>query len=141
MSKTVTVDANKTYDVRLRFEYYVFKSGSGFQNGFSKLSGGMAYNELSIYSPNENSPQICISPAIDLNNYETLYVDWQHYTSSSTPRFGISTGTSNSLLTQVQRPNNTRGVSEIDVSNITGSYYIRVAGNYTTATVYNIWLL
>ena len=149
VNKTVIVDSSDMYEVKIRFEYYVFKEGSGFQNGFSMTTSDMFYSDSYIYNTgNGHSSQgskMYISPSINMANYDILYVDWQHATSTNTPRFGIyDSATTDAYFTSyVQRPSaNVRGTDSIDVSILTGNYYVKSWGNYSNNTfIYSIWLL
>lgn len=146
ISKTVIVDSNEEYEVKFRYDLYVFQSGSGFVNGFSMLSGDLSYDLDKLYQSGTQGSALCISPSVDMTDYDTLYVDWEHGTSTRTPKFGIGTTVSTDygdFDTYVQRPSGGgRGTDSIDVSGLISEYYIKAAGSYSNGTyIYNIWLV
>lgn len=76
-STSVTVaesDKGKAIAVILAYELYIFKSGSGFVNGFSKSGSGTVTDD--VYSqPSGSQPRATIVPNVDLSPYSQVIVD------------------------------------------------------------------
>ena len=144
-SKAVSITAEGQVEtVELTYEFYVFESGSGLMSGYSVAgSGGNVSNGISMY----------IKPAVALNNYTKLCVDFEcSYNWGGNYGMGFGVGTDAASASMITNTNWTakvtstaqgtiaRNTVQCDISALTDSEYIKVVGSYSAGKIYNIWL-
>lgn len=164
-STTVSITAKgQSVSVELSYARYLFKSGSGFQNGYSTSNDGIGGAEggpaasnntrITIASSNNQSKAFYFTPNTDLTKYTKLYFD-AHITSrysayNKNALFGL--GTNKHMTIEdgggysfpgglVQQPVGDRSTKCLDISKLSGTgWYIKVMSNLTTGYLYNCWL-
>ena len=142
--------------VELMFEFFIFKSGSGLTAGYSvEGSGGNVSNDSISWSGSSSDGGISayIKPAVALNNYTKLCVDFEcSYNWGGNYGMGFGVGTDAAASTTIDNTNWTakvtstaqgaiaRNTVQCDISALTDSEYIKIVGAYSAGKVYNIWL-
>ena len=157
-SKSATVEITaegQTKTVELVYQLYIFKSGSGLTSGYSKKgSGGTVSNANISWSGDANGGGISmyITPAVALNNYTKLCVDFEcSYNWGGDYGMALGVGkdaatgsmiTNTSWTAKVKNGANpiARNTAQCDISKLTDSEYIKVVGSYSAGKIYNIWL-
>ena len=158
-SKSATVEITaegQTKTVELVYQLYIFKSGSGLTSGYSKKgSGGTVSNANISWSGDANGGGISmyITPAVALNNYTKLCVDFEcSYNWGGDYGMALGVGTDAAAATTINNTNWTakvtstaqgaiaRNTVQCDISALTDSEYIKIVGAYSAGKVYNIWL-
>lgn len=156
-SKAVSITAEGQVEtVTLAFEFYIFKSGSGLTSGYSVEGSGGTVSDSAISWSGDSSGggiSIYINPAVALNNYTKLCVDFACYYNWGGDYgmgFGVGTTTNVSSLISgtewtAKVTNSTSGAIarntvQCDISALTDSEYIKVVGSYSGGEIYNIWL-
>lgn len=158
-SKSATVNITAEGQVKtltLSYRMYIFKSGSGLTAGYSvKGTGGNVSNDSISWSGSSDSGGIYvyIEPAVALNNYTKLCVDFEcsyNYGGDYGMAFGV--GKDAAVAIRISWTNWTakvistaqgeiaRNTVQCDISALTDSEYIKVVGSYSAGKVYNIWL-
>lgn len=159
---TIIIDSADEYDVELSYKFYLYKSG----NEYTSVTGGFEYlailsGSYSEVAPVKNASSIRLAPsgsskqssavtvnAIDLTDYSTLYVNITEFdrTASGYRDFFVkSSRTSGTTFAGDTQIDNT-GVFSIDVSSLSGSYYVGVFCNSSGSSVHcyisfdKIWL-
>jgi hypothetical protein len=124
-----------------------------FLSSFIYVAAGDSGGESTI---NERTART--TNAVDLTNISTLYIDWEGLTSSpatsQTANFIVSTSSTASFTTFNARAqvifsafSGDRRITSLDVSGLTGTYFIRVHsrdgsstfGRWNTINVYRVW--
>lgn len=144
--------------IELSTEFFLFKEGSGAQNGYTvkqyldATSHGNVTNARILWSNSAGSGgSFAITPQIDLTGYSTLYVELQctgRYGNDSRwyntigvgsvlPSGTVSAGSFTSSVTQYSTE---RAVVAVPVDTVNKAMYVKFLGNATTGYVYNIWL-
>lgn len=159
---TIIINAADEYDVVLLYTFYLYNSG----NEYTSLTGGFEYlailgGSYTEVAPVKNASSIRLAPSgsskqssavtvngIDLTDYSTLYVNITEFdnTGSGYHDFIVkSSRTSGTTFAGDTQIDNT-GVFSIDVSSLSGSYYIGVFCNSSGSSVHcyisfdKIWL-
>jgi hypothetical protein len=125
---------------------------SGYTSGTGDLNKNS--DHLYLYAANTNSNRTYVTEvAVNLTNIKTLYIDWENTGStdgSNISRFNVSTSRDSGTATYNTRLSPAggqfgRNVSSLDVSSLTGEYYIRVHAttlmemSISEIKVYRIW--
>lgn len=158
-SKSATVEITaqgQTKTLTLTYQLDIFKSGSGLTSGYSvNGSGGKVSNTSISWSGNadEGGISMYITPAVSLNNYTKLCVDFEcSYNYGGNYGMGFGVGRDAAASTTIDWTNWTakvtstaqgaiaRNTVQCDISKLTDSEYIKVVGAYSAGKVYNIWL-
>lgn len=156
-SKAVSITAEGQVEtVELVYEFFIFKNGSGLMSGYSVAgSGGNVSNDSISWSGSSSDGGISmyIKPAVALNNYTKLCVDFEcSYNWGGDYGMGFGVGTDAAASTTINNTNWTakvtstaqgaiaRNTVQCDISALTDSEYIKIVGAYSTGKVYNIWL-
>ena len=154
-SATVSITAEgQVKTVELVYQLYIFKSGSGLTSGYSVNGDGNVSNANISWSGNANGGGIStyIKPAVALNNYTKLCVDFEcSYNWGGDYGMGIGVGkdaasgsmiTNTSWTAKVTNGANpiARNTAQCDISKLTDSEYIKIVGSYSAGKIYNIWL-
>lgn len=136
-----------------------YASDTWNHNAAASQSGKVTFNESTMvasvqYGPNQAGGKIITRNMIDVTNYDTIYFDCEYSESDGRGYLGAIYGlfenlvaTSDKNVASVQIINNTdRAVYAIDVSGISGSYYIGVWlgwsnwGGSCNTTIHNVYL-
>ena len=156
-SKAVSITAEGQVEtVELVYEFFIFKNGSGLMSGYSVAgSGGNVSNDSISWSGSSSDGGISmyIKPAVALNNYTKLCVDFEcSYNWGGDYGMGFGVGTDAAVSTTINNTNWTakvtstaqgaiaRNTVQCDISALTDSEYIKIVGAYSAGKVYNIWL-
>ena len=156
-SKAVSITAEGQVEtVELVYEFFIFKNGSGLMSGYSVAgSGGNVSNDSISWSGSSSDGGISmyIKPAVALNNYTKLCVDFEcSYNWGGDYGMGFGVGTDAAASTTINNTNWTakvtstaqgtiaRNTVQCDISALTDSEYIKVVGSYSAGEIYNIWL-
>lgn len=155
-SKAVSITADGQVEtVELTYELYIFKSGAGLTAGYSIEGGGTVSNDSISWNGSSNSGGISmyIKPAVALNGYTKLCVDFEcSYNWGGDYGMGFGVGTDAASASMITNTNWTakvtstargeiaRNTVQCDVSALTDSEYIKIVGSYSAGEVYNIWL-
>lgn len=161
-STTIIIDTAQEYDIELEYGFYLYREG----NEYTSVTGGYSYLRILSTSyaqvdPTKEPSYIRLAPSgsgkqssavtnnsIDLTDYSTLYINITEFdrTASGYRDFIVksarSSGTTFAGDTQITGT----GVYSIDVSNLSGSYYIGVFCNSNSSSVHcyisfdKIWL-
>lgn len=149
-SDTVLITSNKEYETELSFATYLYKDGDQYSsttggwggNGTYTLSA--SYIDVPLASGGDNV-NVRTNAKIDLTDYATLYFEWDGsiqigtggtnltmwVASSQISNNGISAPSGATIQNQVgnsQTGTITLGTSQLDVSNLSGEYYIGFHG-------------
>ena len=139
----------------MTYQLYIFKSGSGLTSGYSvNGSGGDVSNANISWSGDANGGGIStyIKPAVALNNYTKLCVDFEcsyNWGGNYGMAFGVgkdaATGTTIDWTNWTAKVTNganpiSRNTAQCDISKLTDSEYIKIVGSYSAGKIYNIWL-
>ena len=160
-SKTLTIDSNKVYDVRLEYTLYLFKEGSGLNSDYSYVHSDTedqndrvttaSLDTLTIRRAGGSYTYLTFTPAIDTSKYDQMCIEAA--TTSIAQYGGYSEGlvTSSQLsnaadtgnfLTFKDLSNNAgRALYTLDISNYSDLYYASVRCAKGTLTIYNFYLL
>lgn len=145
-STTVLITSNKEYETELSFATYLYKDGdqcssaTGGWGGNGIYTLGAAYIDVPLASGGDNA-NVRTNTKIDLTDYQTLYFEWDGSINTGTGGTNLtmwvaSNQISNSGVTapsgatiQNQVGGNTQGTftlgtRQLDVSNLSGEYYI-----------------
>lgn len=156
-SKTVSITENgQVVSITLVYTLYLFKSGSGLQNGFTVniLYGCSDYSasdkeKLSLTGGSSNI--MSFSPSVDLSKYSKIYFDMKPV---KEPSHGIYFGISSSSTSWDggdasrgfdkyavgTRDNLNRGTVSLDVSSVSSKKYVKIhAISGFACYVYNIY--
>ena len=157
-SKSATVEITaegQTKTLTLAYQLDIFKSGSGLTSGYSlNGSDGNISNANISWSGHANGGGIStyIKPAVALNNYTKLCVDFEcsyNWGGDYGMAFGVGKdAASGSMITNTKwtaKVTNganpiARNTARCDISKLTDSEYIKIVGTYSAGKVYNIWL-
>lgn len=156
-STSVTVaesDKGKSIGVRLNYELYIFKSGTGMTSGYSAsfasyVGGGSTSNSINTTAITWASNfayggNMVISPAIDLSSYNTLHVelDYTGQADGGHVTFGVGNSTQGNYFTASTEDtyNTAKHTITVDVSKVTSSLYIKSVSSQSAGRFYNIWL-
>lgn len=156
-STSVTVaesDKGKVKSVKLNYELYIFKSGSGMTSGysaeFSTYTGtGTTSNSINntaiTWASNASyGGNMVISPNVDLSGYNQLHVelDYTGQYDGSYVTFGVGNSTmgDNFNASKKDTYNTSRHTITIDISAITSKLYIKSTSRQSAGRFYNIWL-
>lgn len=151
-SKAVSITAEgQVATVELAYDYVIFSNETGLNSAFSDGGGGATVNVVTISSgekvlifPNGggDNRMAYIKPAVDLTNYKTLKISGA---AGANRWFGVWNQVPNSyhngVVAQV-----TMGLSDtpvlytIDVSSLSGSYYLGTQYAVETTYVYDLRL-
>ena len=155
VSKQVHVAKDQVQSVVLAYELYIFKSGSGLTAGYSVNGGGDVSNANISWSGSSSGGGISvhIKPAVSLNNYTKLCVDFEcSYNYGGNFGMGFGVGKDAAASTTIDTTNWTakvtstaqgkiaRNTVQCDISKLTDSEYIKVVGSYSAGKIYNLWL-
>lgn len=139
-SVTVSITADgQSESVTLSYELYIFKSGSGFVNGFSKSGGGTVTDD--VYSqPSGSQPRVTIVPDVDLSPYSQVIVDGKGI---NHPNYGhltyLQVKSDDTVLAQVLIDAG-RKERSIDISEINQVATLYLTGNTSGWEIYNLLL-
>lgn len=158
-SQSVEITAEgQSVSVELSYRYYLFKEGSGAQNGFTfnAVDTGLFSVSASkiVFSDNDalyNS--VWATPTLNLSKYSTLKFELQCGNRWDSDRYvtvGVgrnapsgSSGNVNPGDWTAKTGNiyeTTRAVYSVDVSTLTSALYVKLHADAITGEVYNIWL-
>ena len=162
-SKAVSITAEGQIEtVTLKYELYIFKSGSGLTAGYSIKSNSnsaisaptVSSNTIS-WSGDSSSGGVAfyIDPAVALSGYTKLCVDFEcSYNWGGDYGMGFGVGKDAATAIMISSTNWTakvtstaqgaiaRNTVQCDISARTDSEYIKVVGSYSAGKIYNIWL-
>ena len=154
-STTVSITADgQVKTATLTYQLYIFKSGSGLTAGYSVEGTGDVSNANISWSGSSDSGGISmyIKPAVSLNNYTKLCVDFEcSYNYGGNYGMGFGVGKDAAAGTTIDWTNWTakvtnganpiaRNTAQCDISKLTDSEYIKIVGSYSAGKIYNIWL-
>lgn len=155
-SKTVSITAEgQVENLTLKYEFFIFKSGSGLTSGYSvNGTGGNVSNANISWSGDSSSGGISvyIKPAVALSGYAKLCVNFEcSYNYGGNYGMGFGVGRDAASDTMITNTNWTakvtnganpiaRNTVQCDISKLTDSEYIKVVGSYSAGKIYNIWL-
>ena len=155
-SATVNITAQGQVEtVALSYQLYIFKSGSGLTSGYSKKGSGGTVSNANISwsgSSSDGGISIYITPAVSLNGYTKLCVDFEcSYNWGGNYGMGIGVGKDAATGTMITNTSWTakitnganpiaRNTAQCDISKLTDSEYIKIVGSYSAGKIYNIWL-
>lgn len=153
-SKAVSITAEgQVATVVLVYELYIFKSGSGLTEGYSKKgSGGTVSSDKISWSGNGDGGGISahFEPAVVLGGYTKLCVDFEcsyNWGGDYGLSFGVGTdAATSSLISTTNWAANvivgmtSRNTVQCDISALTDSEYIKIVGSYSAGKIYNVWL-
>lgn len=136
-----------------------------FYEGHGPVTNPFFLADCTQYAANGNKAvSMCTANKIDLTNYQKLVIDyWYCYEHKSTtdthvafviPTSGMTshgyavTRSYEIVHVNTQKEDSAGGVIEIDISNLSGEYYIGAdltyrpnsSGGYTEINIYNMWL-
>lgn len=158
-SESVSITKEGQWEsVELSYRYYLFKEGSGAQNGFTfnAVDTGLFSVSASkiVFSDNNalyNS--VWATPTLNLSKYSTLKFELQCGNRWDSDRYvtvGVgrnapsgSSGNVNPGDWTAKTGNiyeTTRAVYSVDVSTLTSALYVKLYADAITGEVYNIWL-
>lgn len=161
-SEDIEITAEGQFETVNIASFYVFKSGSGFAEGYSLIGTSYAYPSIYDWSPNITDEYIensdggdvtwGVAEPIDLSEYKTLkarvLLSYVGLNNGAKMILGVST----TVLEGTTSPDmeasseigsesvNKETVISLDISNINGSYYVNWDMNYTKNKVYDLWL-
>ena len=159
-SKSVSITAEGQVEtIELLYALYIFKEGEGAVTPMtvkaqSGVSASITDDVITLNYPYGVTQYVVAEAlnqtAIDLTNFNTLYIDMVATRIENSTTYGTHYGVfSNDLLTgyvsnnfvagEQVKATFTRTVKSVDLSNINGNYFVGVKGAMT-AKVYNIWL-
>ena len=151
-SQTVAITTQgQVVDVVLGFDYVIFSNETGLNSAFSDGGGGATVNVVTISSgekvlifPNGGgyNRMAYIKPAVDLTNYKTLKISGA---AGANRWFGVWNQVPNSsdigvVAKVIMGPSDTPVLYTIDVSNLSGSYYLGTQYAVETTYVYDLRL-
>lgn len=151
-SATVLISENAEYDIELSYGFYLYNNG----NQYTAVTGGWSYAEfldagyysvgnlntayngttcyLSASGPQKQISAVTVNK-IDVTNYNSLRIEVSNYTFVDTGYRNLSLVSSrggvSSPAAQVQI--SSTGIYAVDISTITGSYYIGLYLNSGTS--------
>ena len=160
-SDTVTIDSNEQYDVVLSYSLYLFKAGSGpaanwgyvkessatinFTNQSLQVNLGktsLSYCKTRIYTINK----------VDVTDYNTVVMDARidkvfggsnlnpkYVVSSNIATVGIDAEYDKTVILAIDTAPEVRELYVLDVSQITGEYYVGVAQSWS-GEIFNVYL-
>lgn len=145
-TKTIEAEAGKTYSVELSFNSYLQKSGEGALTAFEATAGRVELEAEYIYYHGEReegySAAICqTEEAIDLSKAETLYFDILPKKVGTRFVLGAKKSKFTSTTDAVEaglslKTESERATLAVDVSALTGSYYIGFSAQGANSEVY-----
>lgn len=156
-SKSVSITSvTQAVSVELSYNYYLFKSGSGYQNGHTikTLMGSTTVATDKSYillddSGSSASDRGYFSPVVNVENYSTLCIEYEKTSSSTnnilgflsanTAPTGIEMNTAFAAKMSLTADLNTRTTQRLDISSVSDSKYL---GWYIASTtyIYNLYL-
>ena len=155
ISGSVTVSSNKQYDIKLKYNKWLFKEGIGEIVAFSQfadVSGLISVTEDYIrIVGGSGSVGYYATQSIDLANYSKYYVEASISYQSGDSSWAGCANIKSSLGGQTIKPgenrvasatftaNSTRQIYSINLASITGSSYCGVGGNIG-GDIFNMWL-
>lgn len=153
-STSVTVaesDIGKAIAVTLTYELVLYDSGdqhSTVTGGWKNNSGTFTLNSDSMVLKGgyHTDASAFINNLVDLSDYNTLYFTLA-YSDDSSGRDGaigiskINTNAAPSYVSSISGINGnvSKTTKSIDISSITGSYYVGFSVNQNVMTVYKVW--
>lgn len=162
-SKTIIIDDNKKYNIKLPYKIYIVKNGIDVVPFlFSGASGSQGTDTYSVRTPSSGNG--CAYCAVDVYNFTSLLIEItdtsRSYISTYSPYFGLCVVTptiTNSRITNMvaktefpgRREDNHKfiypGTYSLDVSAYTGACYIGMnfegwTGQVGIITIKNFWL-
>lgn len=156
--KSVTLSSSSAYAVSLSYERFLFRSGAGFAEGVGVLplftQNGYLCSAESIRWCDTGSVglgnQLHLTPKLDLTDCDTLYVEMQmegRYSEYQSVTLGVGDDVAdgeNSPGSFVRQRgglySEERLIYTLDLSDLSGSYYIKMAAYGVAGSIYNIWL-
>lgn len=139
-SAQVSITAEGQFEsVTLSYELYIFKSGSGFVNGFSKSGVGTVTDD--VYSqPSGSQPRVTIVPDVDLSPYSQVIVDGKGLNYSGYGHLTyLQVKSDDTVLAQVLIDAG-RQERSIDISKINQVATLYLTGNTSGWEIYNLLL-
>lgn len=155
-STQVSITAEgQNVSVVLEYEFYIFKSGAGLQNGFkvTKVNGCSNYNpsdKTKITMSGSDHNVISFSPSVNLSKYSTIVFDIQNIESN---QYGILCGvSSNSTSWNATDPyagfdswvrlldSTSRKTLKLNIASISTAKYIKIHEILNSGYVYNVYL-
>ena len=151
-SQTVAITTQgQVVDVVLGFDYVIFSNETGLNSAYTDGGGGATVNVVTISSgekvlifPNGggDNRMAYIKPAVDLTNYKTLKISGA---AGANRWFGVWNQVPNSsdigvVAKVIMGPSDTPVLYTIDVSNLSGSYYLGTQYAVETTYVYDLRL-
>lgn len=158
-SQSVSITKEGQWEsVELSYRYYLFKEGSGAQNGFTfnATNPGVFSISNSKITFNTNialSNVVSVTPTIDLSAYSVL-----NFELKCTGRYGgsgggydVTFGVGSNAPTNDSNPGSwtakladiydeSRKNHSVDVSSVSSAQYVKFWAYATTGEIYNIWL-
>ena len=143
---TVLITTNKQYDVTLSFALFIYNLGDQCSSTTGGWGGNGTYTLAATYidvplASGGNNANVRINTKIDLTGYATLYFEWDGSIQTGTGGTNLTMWVASTQITnsgvsapsgatiQNQIGGNTQGTytlgtRQIDVSNLSGEYYI-----------------
>jgi hypothetical protein len=155
-NEEVSIAKGQIKEVELFYDYYIFKSGNGYQNGHSltKVAGTMTVAEDLSYVTSKrvasNSPgRAYFDPQVDITKYSTLEIDYVLTAKTSSGHFGLVDGASNlptgsksgTYISELDLSTdlNTRTTATLSLEGITGYHYVAWSLSWNI-NIYNLRL-
>jgi hypothetical protein len=149
-STTVLITTNKEYEVALSYwNGELYDSG----NQYPSVTGGWSatYGQNDFHADSDGlrlqTGSICVvatENAIDLTNWSTIKANVNVTASSGNGKMGISTSRPTDDNTSIPRRTEFSGTGiktiSLDISTISGLYYVAVTGYHMTEKFTKIWL-
>ncbi len=146
-STIVNISASGVFSVSLNFAVYYYTPG----NEYAEITGGYAvYSNATLdktdsgmimtsQSSTEGSEGICTTQKqIDLSNIKTLYLDCQTNAAGAAV-FGPASIMGGALVAQTLISSADRQAYSLDISSLSGSYFIIFKAAISQTTIYNLW--
>lgn len=144
---TVTIDTADEYDLVLGYLFYIQKAGEGLQQemGYTRSGGNVSvtfapdYIDISAWGSSGNTAYVGTTAPIDVTRYSKLVVTLNAGFGVQGV-FGLYPGIySGSWGTAVASGSFSASTVEVDISNVSGSYYINIE-TFTSKQITNLYL-
>ena len=150
-SESVTVAVGEWVEVSLFFAFFIFKAGEGQVIPLTAHGAATIETDYISLTNNGNSPssRVWTTNKLDLTNVSTIYADVNISGGDTTGNYrsgivvhsavlGTSAGPHEGTAYVHFETDSTRKVVSLDVSSITGSYYVGLQGQ-SSGQVYNFY--
>lgn len=149
-SRTVVIDTNEQYDLRMAYEFWIFNNGVTSYT-WSGTGGSITNNQLSLGTGFGGSDHYLTSAQIDVTNFNSLCAVSTYVSATSEGdlkdcRVGLASSLGNTAIAEVTlfaAVGESPGIGQmtLDISALTGSYYIGLfVRSNKTFRISQIWL-